>query len=147
MDPDGWWAELGYILYFGGMSGALLVGCGWLFDADQLVGHHPEAIEATLRVVAIAGALLVAHYALQGIRCGLLGHARASYLRELALPGILAEASLMPLGVVLVLLYDPDRAARVRPAVDDLPADQLRVRAAVARQPRARRAGRTISRS
>ena len=39
----------------------------------------------------------------------------------------------MPIGVVLVLLYDPDAAARVRAAVADLPADQLRVRAAVAR--------------
>src|SRR4029078_7389490 len=28
---------------------------------------------------------------------------------ELAVPGILAEASLMPIGVVLVLLYDPNQ--------------------------------------
>ena len=32
-----------------------------------------------------------------------------TYLRLLAVPGIIAEASLMPIGVVLVLLYDPDQ--------------------------------------
>ena len=29
LDPAGWCAELGYVLYFGGMSGGLLVLCGW----------------------------------------------------------------------------------------------------------------------
>ncbi len=106
-DPDGWWAELGYILYFGGMSGGLLVGCGKLFEADALVGHHPEAIVAAVRVVAIASVFLVAHYTIQGARLRLLGHSWRAYIHDLALPGIIAEASLMPIGVVLVLLYDP----------------------------------------
>jgi len=108
-DPDGWWAELGYVLYFGGMSGGLLVACGAVFHADSLVGHHPAAIDATLRVVAITGLMLVAHYTIQGVRHALLGHSLPHYIRELAVPGILAEASLMPIGVVLVLLYDPDQ--------------------------------------
>jgi diguanylate cyclase (GGDEF)-like protein len=107
--PDGWWADAGYVLYFGGMSSGLLVACGLLFGADRVVGHHPEAIEATLRVVAIAGTLLVAHYTIQGVRHALLGHDLRDYIRELAVPGILSEASLMPIGVVLVLLYDPDQ--------------------------------------
>jgi diguanylate cyclase (GGDEF)-like protein len=38
----------------------------------------------------------------------MLGRPWRVYLDELALPGIVAEASLMPIGVVLVLLYDPD---------------------------------------
>jgi len=66
-------------------------------------------MEVALRVVLIALAFLVVHYALQGVRLRMLGHGWRTYLRELALPGIIAEASLMPIGVVLVLLYDPDQ--------------------------------------
>ncbi|MEO8549737.1 MAG: sensor domain-containing diguanylate cyclase [Kofleriaceae bacterium] len=106
-DPDGWWAEVGYVLYFGGMSGALLVGSAWLFGADELVGIHVAPANAAIHVVAIASVLLVSHYAIQGIRRALLGHPMQGYFKELALPGIAAEASLMPIGVVLVLLYDP----------------------------------------
>lgn len=108
LDPAGWWAELGYVLYFGGMSGGLLVISSWLFGADGGgVGRGADAIEVTLRVCAIAGTLLVAHYAIQGLRLRLLGHKWGEYLIQLALPGITAEASLMPIGAVLVLLYDP----------------------------------------
>ena len=108
-DPDGWWAEIGYVLYFGGMSGGLLVACGWAFGADKLVGHHPSPWNAALHVIAIAGVFLVSHYAIQGLRHRLLGHSLRGYLQELALPGLTAEASLMPIGVVLVLLYDPEQ--------------------------------------
>ncbi len=106
---ESWWAELGYVLYFGGMSGGVLVMCGWLLGADGEVGARHDAIEVALRVVAIATALLVTHYAIQGVRLRLLGRSWRTYLQDLALPGILAEASLMPIGVVLVLLYDPDQ--------------------------------------
>ena len=106
-DPDGPLAEVGYVLYFGGMSGGLLVLSSWLFHADGLVGVHPTAAQATLRVVAIASALLVAHYAIQGARLRLLGHGWRAYLVQMAAPGIVAEASLVPIGIVLVLLYDP----------------------------------------
>ena len=109
LDPDGWFAELGYVVYFGGMSGGLLVLCARLFGADNVVGQRVDAIEVTLRVVAIASTLLVAHYTVQGLRLRLLGHGWGDYLKRLALPGIGAEASLMPIGVVLVLLYDPDQ--------------------------------------
>jgi diguanylate cyclase (GGDEF)-like protein len=109
VNAEGWFAELAYVVYFGGMSGGLLVACGWLFGADQLVDHHVEVIEVTWRVVAIAGTLLVAHYTVQGVRQRLLEQSWRQYLVQLAIPGIAAEASLMPIGVVLVLLYDPDQ--------------------------------------
>jgi diguanylate cyclase (GGDEF)-like protein len=108
-DTTGWWAELGYVLYFGGMTGGLVAVCGWLWRADAIVGRHAEVIEIALRVVAIDTTLLVSHYALQGVRLRLLGRSWRVYLDELALPGIGAEASLMPIGVVLVLLFDPDQ--------------------------------------
>ncbi len=108
-DPEGWFAELGYVLYFGGMSGGLLVLCGWLLDADRLVVGRAEPADVALKVVAIATLFLVSHYAIQGLRLRLLGRSWRTYLSELALPGIVAEASLMPIGVVLVLLYDPDQ--------------------------------------
>ena len=109
VDPDGWWAEAGYVLYFGGMSGGLLVACGALFGADSVVGTHADVVEVAWKVVAIASSLLLAHYAIQGLRQRLLGESWRAYLRQLALPGIAAEASLMPIGVVLVLLYDPQQ--------------------------------------
>jgi diguanylate cyclase (GGDEF)-like protein len=109
VDSQGWWAELGYVLYFGGMSGAVVVLSGWVFGADDAMVHLGDPIEVALRVVAIALLLLVTHYALQGVRLRLLGRSWRTYLTELALPGILAEASLMPIGVVLVLLYQPDQ--------------------------------------
>jgi diguanylate cyclase (GGDEF)-like protein len=108
-DPAGWGAELGYVLYFGGMSGGLVALCGWVWRADALVGRHADAVEVALRVIAIDTLALVGHYALQGVRLRLLGRGWRAYFGEHALPGIAAEASLMPIGVVLVLLYDPDQ--------------------------------------
>jgi diguanylate cyclase (GGDEF)-like protein len=106
-DPSGWRAELGYILYFGGMSGGLVALCGWVWGADAMAGRHTEMVAVALRVVAIDTLLLVCHYALQGVRLRLFGRPWRAFLDELALPGVVAEASLMPIGVVLVLLYDP----------------------------------------
>jgi diguanylate cyclase (GGDEF)-like protein len=106
---ESWWAELGYVLYFGGMSGGLLVLCGAALGADAGVFGHHDPIEISLRVVALATALLVTHYAIQGVRLRLLGRSWRTFVQDLALPGILAEASLMPIGVVLVLLYDPEQ--------------------------------------
>jgi len=103
-DEDGWWAELGYVLYFGGMSAGVLAVFGRLFGADD---HPTEVVAVSVHVVAIASSFLAAHYVIQGVRLRLLGRAWGAYWRELALPGIVAEASLMPIGVVLVLLYDP----------------------------------------
>jgi diguanylate cyclase (GGDEF)-like protein len=96
---------LAYVLYFGGISGALLVFCGWLFQVDAL--RQAEAREVALRLVAVAGTFLVLHYALQGARLVLLGKSWAAYVRKVALPGMLAEAAVMPLAVVLVVLYQP----------------------------------------
>jgi diguanylate cyclase (GGDEF)-like protein len=108
-DLSGWGTELGYVLYFGGMSGGLVALCGWIGRADALVGRHADIVEVLLRVVVIDALLLVIHYALQGVRLRLSGRRWRSYLDELALPGIVAEISLMPIGVVLVLLYDPEQ--------------------------------------
>ena len=106
---DEWWSDVGYVLYFGGMSGGLLVASSWLFGADALAGAHPAPLDVAWHVAAMTGALLVAHYAIQGVRHRLLGESWRAYLRAIAVPGVVAEASLMPLGVVLVLLYTPDQ--------------------------------------
>ncbi|MBA2538366.1 MAG: sensor domain-containing diguanylate cyclase [Deltaproteobacteria bacterium] len=106
-DESGWLAELGYVLYFGGLSGGLLVFCGWLFNADHVTSKEP--FEVAIRVVSIATTFLAIHYTVQGVRLRMLGRPWRVYLKELALPGVIAEASLMPIGVVLVLLYDPDQ--------------------------------------
>jgi hypothetical protein len=107
------WTELGYVLYFGGMSGGLVALSGWLWHADAMIGrhfdNHADTIAIALRVIAVDATLLLSHYAVQGVRQRLLGGGWRRYLDEVALSGITAEASLMPIGVVLVLLYDPDQ--------------------------------------
>ncbi len=109
-EVSSWFAELGYVLYFGGMSGGLLVMWGWALEADTIVVDRAAPGAVALRVVAIAALFLVSHYTIQGLRLRLLhGNSWRTYLSDLALPGIVAEASLMPIGVVLVLLYDPDQ--------------------------------------
>ncbi len=109
VSADGPFAELAYVVYFGGMSGGLLVACGVLFGADSAVGNVLAPSQVAWRVVAVASSLLLSHYTIQGLRLRLLGQSWPVYLRQLAVPGIIAEASLMPIGVVLVLLYDPDQ--------------------------------------
>jgi diguanylate cyclase (GGDEF)-like protein len=106
-EAEDMWADLGYVLYFGGMSGGLVALSGWVWNADALVGKHPDTVEVFLRVIAVDSSLLLSHYALQGVRLRLLGRLWRAFLDDVALPGIVAEASLMPIGVVLVLLYDP----------------------------------------
>ncbi len=108
IDPDGWGAELGYILYFGGMSSGLLMACSWVLGTGEGPLALGDPVEVALRVVTIAVLFLAAHYAIQGVRLRLLGRSWKAFLHDLAIPGIIAEASLMPIGVVLVLLYDPD---------------------------------------
>jgi diguanylate cyclase (GGDEF)-like protein len=108
MANESWADALGYAFYFGGMTGALVMACAQLFGVDRLdLGQlAPGAI--ALIVGGLGVALLVTHYALQGARAVLMGRSLRSYARELALPGMLSEASLLPLGAVLVLIYRPD---------------------------------------
>jgi len=107
---DGRWAEeLAYVLYFGGMTGALVTACGWLWGADGVRPAVAGELAVGGRVVAVGLTLLVTHYAIQGIRHRLLGRPLRQYLRELALPGILSEVSLLPLAVVLAVLWRPER--------------------------------------
>jgi diguanylate cyclase (GGDEF)-like protein len=101
-----WKGEVAYVLYFGGMTGALVTASAWALRVDTLAGESQTAI--ALRVLIVGALLLVSHYGVQGVRSWLGGRAPRSYLREVALPGILSEITLLPAAVVLVLLYRPD---------------------------------------
>jgi diguanylate cyclase (GGDEF)-like protein len=107
LEGERWFDELGYVLYFGGMSGGLVMSCGLLFGARPIDVGAVAPADVAARVVGIGVLLLLSHYAIQGVRLRLLGRRWRSYLQEQAVPGILAEASLLPIGIVLVLLYDP----------------------------------------
>ncbi|MBP6628026.1 MAG: sensor domain-containing diguanylate cyclase [Kofleriaceae bacterium] len=111
--PAGGGAEAyGYVLYFGGMSGGLLLACSWLFAVDDTAVAEASHAALALRVAAVAVAFLVGHYALQGARLALLGASLRDYLRHQALPSIVAELLLIPIGILLVVLYQPsDRLA------------------------------------
>lgn len=100
--------SLSYVLYFGGMTGALITSVGWLYGVDALRADG-GAWRVLGTVAAVGATILVAHYAIQGARQRLLGVTVPAYLRQMALPGILAELSLVPLATVVVLVYDPDQ--------------------------------------
>lgn len=104
--------SLGFVVYYGGMSGGLLLALGWLFGVDRvaLAGRMGEDGRVAATVFGFGLAFLVLHYLLTGVRFVLQGTCDArSYLRRMAVPGILAEASLLPLAVVVVLLFDAQR--------------------------------------
>jgi diguanylate cyclase (GGDEF)-like protein len=109
-DPGERLAErLGFVVYYGGMTGGLLAAVGWFFRVDQ----HELAVDPmgkeseVVAVVLVAGsAFLVAHYLMQGVRLRLAGTTLRTFLGKMGLPGILAEVSLLPLTIVLVLIYD-----------------------------------------
>jgi len=107
-----WIEHLTFVVYFGGLSGGLLFALGWLHGVDGrgLVGRaEPAEVETVLHVFALGLSFLFCHYLAQGVRLVLSGQTWRAYLKRMALPGILAEASLLPLTVVVVLIYHPDR--------------------------------------
>jgi len=105
-----WGESFAFILYFGGMSGALLTLSSWLFAVDAVRPGADASEAAVLGVVMGTGAVfLVAHYALQGLRLWWLGQSVRTYMVRLAVPALLAEAALLPLAAITAFLYDPDR--------------------------------------
>jgi diguanylate cyclase (GGDEF)-like protein len=98
--------QVAYVVYYGGMSGGLLLAIGWVFAVDT----SPPVGEAAVfvRVIGLGATLLILHYLIQGVRLWLTGQPFGATLRRLALPGIVAEASLLPLAVVVVLIFHPD---------------------------------------
>jgi diguanylate cyclase (GGDEF)-like protein len=102
--------RVAHALYYGGMTAGVLLCIAWLFGIDeQPLGPALSDGEIAARVVGFGLALLVVHYLIQGARLVLGGEDARDYLRRMALPGIVAEASLLPLAVVVVLVYRPDR--------------------------------------
>jgi len=109
--PGSTWAEsFCYVLYFGGMTGALLMGCGWLFNVDSVLPFQAgDEVVVLAKVFGVGATLLCAHYAIQGVRLRLLGQPVGRYMRQIALPAAVAEASLLPLAAVVVFIYNPQQ--------------------------------------
>jgi diguanylate cyclase (GGDEF)-like protein len=106
--PD-WIEALTYVVYFGGMSGALLMLSAWLFDVDSVaVGPEIGRLDVFGRVIGVGLTLLLAHYSVQAARLKLLGRSFASFFRRTTLPGMVAEASLLPLAAVVVYVFHPE---------------------------------------
>lgn len=99
-------ARLVFIGYYGGMTGGLLVGASLLAGAEQFLPQATE-VETLGRVALVGGLFLVAHYALQGIRLALQGITPREVVLRLALPGLLGEAAMLPLAVVVVQMHRP----------------------------------------
>ena len=104
-----WPEALAFIVYFGGMSGALLTLSAWAFGVNALDIRAATELEVLGVVMGTGAVFLAAHYALQGARLWWLGHSLRTYLSRLALPAVLAEAALLPLAAIIVFFYDPGR--------------------------------------
>ena len=88
--------------YLGGLSAGLLLGMSRLWRVGW--GLPPRA-----ELVLLQGlSFLVAHYLVQAVQLRLAGEPWRAVVRRNAL-GILAEASLLPLAAVIVLIWDPGR--------------------------------------
>jgi diguanylate cyclase (GGDEF)-like protein len=101
------------LVYFGGMTGALLMMVAWFFDVDSLaVRAGAGELNVLATVLATGIVFLLAHYTIQGVRLASLGESPRTYLRLMAVPALLAEAALLPLAAIVVYLYDPDRPVK-----------------------------------
>jgi diguanylate cyclase (GGDEF)-like protein len=105
--------RLPFVLYLSGITSALVLLVALAFGVDErsLPGQGMPAHVAIWLVPAMGVALLVLHYALQGTRMRLEGFAPRDVARYMALPGIVAETTLLPLAVVMVIIYDPGSPA------------------------------------
>jgi diguanylate cyclase (GGDEF)-like protein len=107
--PVRWADAVSFVLYFGGMSGALLAVVGSWFQVDRIViGGSGEGVVLGT-VLGIGAVFLFAHYSIQGARLAWLGQSLATYVRRMALPALTAEATLLPLAAIIVFLWDPAR--------------------------------------
>ncbi len=100
--------SIAYVLFFGGSSGGLLLACSQLFAVDGVMSRAVSHADIATEVVAVAATFLLSHYALQTLRSVLRGREVRAYLRAVALPGLLGEAAVMPIGILIVLVYRPD---------------------------------------
>jgi diguanylate cyclase (GGDEF)-like protein len=99
--------SVAYVLFFGGVSGAVLLAWSHVFAVDDVMTDRPSQGAIALEFVLVALGLMVTHYALQALRSVLRGRALGEYLRQVALPGMLAELVVVPMGIVIVFIYQP----------------------------------------
>jgi diguanylate cyclase (GGDEF)-like protein len=90
-------------IYRGGLVAGLVVAMAWLCRVGW-VGGRPDASRAALMGLAF----LLAHYLLQSLQLRLDGYSLREALRRHAL-GVMAEATLLPLGCAIVLIWQPAR--------------------------------------
>jgi diguanylate cyclase (GGDEF)-like protein len=109
-DPRTWAGNVAHTFYFGGMTGALLMLTGWLLGVDgrHLVGN-PDAQPTLVWLVPVFGIVFILlHYLIQSAQLRLQGYSLRVLIAQMALPGTVAEATLLPLAVVIVLIYNPN---------------------------------------
>lgn len=101
--PAGLIERAAFALYLGGMSGGLLYAMASLLPAG-VVSARAE-VDTIVRVLVLGVAFLLVHNLIQGVRHRLDGGDPVWFIREQALPGVVAEGSLLPLGAVVALLH------------------------------------------
>jgi diguanylate cyclase (GGDEF)-like protein len=107
-----WPDAASFLIFYGGLTGALLTLVAWGFQVDSLAVRVGVSEGTVLGTVLGMGLLfLLAHYTLQGLRLAWLGARPRTYLRRMV-PAALAEAALLPLAAIVVFLYDPDRPVK-----------------------------------
>jgi len=100
--------RLPFVSYLSGLTSALVLLVAWGFGVDAREPHGALPAQTAIWLVpAMSATLLAAHYFIQGIRMRLEGYRPRDVARHMALPGIVAETTLLPLAVVMVIIHDP----------------------------------------
>ncbi|MBI3073970.1 MAG: sensor domain-containing diguanylate cyclase [Deltaproteobacteria bacterium] len=104
-------ADLGKVLLNGGGTGALILAIAALFGTDSwraaLLEGSNRYVTILWLVPVLTMAFLLFHYLITGLSLWFQGFSGAEILRRVVVYGTAAEAALIPLSMVVVLVDDP----------------------------------------
>jgi diguanylate cyclase (GGDEF)-like protein len=100
-----WQEAVAYVVYFGGMSGALLALVARVLGQGVFAPSTDVGVVAEVLIVGVA--FIAVHYAIQLGRLQLKSRSPLSLVTRMGLWGVLAEVSLLPLASIAVFLYHP----------------------------------------
>jgi diguanylate cyclase (GGDEF)-like protein len=111
---DPWWRQPLRSVFAGSVSAALMAGCAVTLDVHEIYLTNRGVDDAPVlwAVPIFVMSWLPAQYFIVGASFRLAGRRWSQIIREVLLPGFVAEVSLIPLAILLVLVYEPTDPTR-----------------------------------
>ena len=108
-NQDNWWRQPLRSIFAGSVSAALMAVCAVVLDVHAIYLETRGVNDAPILwyVPIFVLSWLPAQYFLVGASFRLAGREWGQIIREVLLPGFVAEVSLIPLAMLLVLVYEP----------------------------------------